>query len=380
MNGILKKARQAADENKIASYKEEIQLAYISVQGRNNDENTIFQQTKQSLEQTGKYSVTVYNDSATIISNNDKYVFEIVDDNTEYRGIQKVTTNAEPLMMARTNNYYAFWNEEIRTKITRIETRNYMVYDSDIIQEWDVSKNKDKSVIAYITDDGNSGYNLYIVANGKIKMQPDGKSFFENFFNVTQMDLKNLDTSALTTMENMFYADNSLLELNLSSFDTSNVTNMSNMFCNCKQLQQINFKNFDTSNAENMFNMFYGCTALTKLDLSSFNTSKVTNFSQMFRGCSSFEILDISSFTLDSLTTAVGMFGWCGKLKTIYANDKFTFNENISTANMFIACGKLVGGQGTTWKGNIDYELYAHIDGGPSNPGYFTYKTTPSNI
>ena len=238
MNGVLKKASQAADENKISSYKEEIELAYISASGRNIDENTILQKTKQNLEQTGKYSVTVYNDSATIISNNDKYVFEIVDDNTEYRGVQKVTTNSEPIIMARTNNYYAFWNEEIRTKITRIETRNYMVYDSDIIQEWDVSKNKDKSVIAYITDDGNSGYNLYIVANGKIKMQPDGKSFFANFLKVTQMDLKNLDTSALTTMESMFYADNSLLELNLSSFDTSNVTNMSSMFCNCKQLQQ----------------------------------------------------------------------------------------------------------------------------------------------
>ena len=42
---------------------------------------------------------------------------------------------------------------------------------------------------------------------------------------------------------------------------------------------------------------------------------------------------------------------------------------------MFENCTSLVGGKGTTWNASnpID-KTYAHIDGGTSNPGYFTDK------
>ncbi len=42
---------------------------------------------------------------------------------------------------------------------------------------------------------------------------------------------------------------------------------------------------------------------------------------------------------------------------------------------MFDGCTSLVGGQGTTWSSsNPKDKTYAHIDGGTSNPGYFTDK------
>ena len=41
---------------------------------------------------------------------------------------------------------------------------------------------------------------------------------------------------------------------------------------------------------------------------------------------------------------------------------------------MFTNCTKLVGGQGTTYNANHVDKSYARIDGGPSNPGYFTEK------
>ena len=41
---------------------------------------------------------------------------------------------------------------------------------------------------------------------------------------------------------------------------------------------------------------------------------------------------------------------------------------------MFAYCSDLVGGQGTTYDENHVDKAYAHIDGGPSNPGYFTAK------
>ena len=41
---------------------------------------------------------------------------------------------------------------------------------------------------------------------------------------------------------------------------------------------------------------------------------------------------------------------------------------------MFTNCFNLVGGKGTTYDANHIDKAYAHIDGGPSNPGYFTAK------
>jgi hypothetical protein len=41
---------------------------------------------------------------------------------------------------------------------------------------------------------------------------------------------------------------------------------------------------------------------------------------------------------------------------------------------MFMNCTSLVGGQGTTYDDSHIDKTYAHIDGGPSNPGYFTDK------
>ena len=42
---------------------------------------------------------------------------------------------------------------------------------------------------------------------------------------------------------------------------------------------------------------------------------------------------------------------------------------------MFDVCYSLVGGKGTAYSSsNPKDKTYAHIDGGPSNPGYFTDK------
>ena len=44
------------------------------------------------------------------------------------------------------------------------------------------------------------------------------------------------------------------------------------------------------------------------------------------------------------------------------------------SGRMFAGCNSLVGGQGTTYdEGHVDGN-YAHIDGGPSNPGYLTKR------
>ncbi|UKI58215.1 MAG: hypothetical protein L6V81_01870 [Clostridium sp.] len=69
------------------------------------------------------------------------------------------------------------------------------------------------------------------------------------------------------------------------------------------------------------------------------------------------------------------MFGWNENFKkTIYISIKFNVDKVTSSNNMFYRNTNLVGGAGTTYDANHTDKEYARIDGGTSNPGYFTAK------
>jgi len=73
------------------------------------------------------------------------------------------------------------------------------------------------------------------------------------------------------------------------------------------------------------------------------------------------------------------MFDGCSNLKTIYVSSEWNTGKVSSGENMFRNCTSLVGGKGTTYDANhVDY-TYAHIDGGSSNPGYFTDKNAQAD-
>ena len=120
--------------------------------------------------------------------------------------------------------------------------------------------------------------------------------------------------------------------------------------------------------------------------LNYLNTSAVTHMVSMFRGCSSLTVLDLSSFNTANVIAMGGMFMRCSNLRTIYAGSGWSTAAVEASAGMFSSCTSLVGGQGTTYDSSHTNATYAHIDGGPSNPGYFTAKGpeayacyTPSN-
>ena len=69
------------------------------------------------------------------------------------------------------------------------------------------------------------------------------------------------------------------------------------------------------------------------------------------------------------------MFGGCSSLRTITVGSDWSTDAVTNSSLMFSGCTCLVGGQGTTYSSsNPKDKTYAHIDGGPSNPGYFTAK------
>ena len=136
---------------------------------------------------------------------------------------------------------------------------------------------------------------------------------------------------------------------------------------------------FDPSFAEvrptSTFGWFYGMNHLSSLSgMEYLNTEDVTNMKNMFRGCSALTSLDLSTFYTPNLQIMDNMFYGCNNLTTIYASDLWTTQSVTYGNDVFVDCFSLVGGKGTTYDPDHVDGDYAHIDGGPSNPGYFTAK------
>ena len=186
----------------------------------------------------------------------------------------------------------------------------------------------------------------------------------------TILNVSNFDTSKVTNMSCMFSLGQ-VTTLDLSNFDTSNVTDMARMFFN-SQAVTINLSNFDTSNVTDMSYMFY-LSQVKTLDLSNFDTSNVTNMGYMFYG-SQVKTLDLSNFNTSKVTNMSYMFYYSRNLKTIYTSNKFNIDSVTTSDSMFKGCTNLVGGAGTKYNSINDDKEYARIDGGTSNPGYFTAK------
>ena len=186
----------------------------------------------------------------------------------------------------------------------------------------------------------------------------------------TTLDVSNFNTSKVTYMSSMF-SGSKATTLDVSNFDTSNVTNMGYMF-NGSQVTTLDLSNFDTSKVTYMNGMFNASQATT-IDVSNFDTSKVTNMNYMFNKTKT-TTLDVSNFDTSKVTNMSYMFFGSTNLKTIYVSSKFKTDKVTSSNYMFSGCTALVGGAGTKYNSSYDDKTYARIDGGTSNPGYFTAK------
>ena len=198
--------------------------------------------------------------------------------------------------------------------------------------------------------------------------------FYEQSNLKTISNIVNLHTDEVTEMRDMFHGCRSLTSLVLSSFNTEKVTDMYAMFKDCSKLTSLDLSSFNTDKVTNMKYMFYGCSKLTSLDLSSFNTANITDMHAMFARCESLMGLDLSSFNTEKVTSMSYMFQNCNKLTKVYVEEKWSTSAVVSSIDMFRNCSSIKGELGTTFDENHVDASYARIDGGPSNPGYFSFK------
>ena len=158
------------------------------------------------------------------------------------------------------------------------------------------------------------------------------------------------------------------------SFAGATPTSTLSWFGEMSNLQSITGLNYlNTSNVTDMYAMFEGCSSLSELDLSNFNTSRVENMCGMFAGCSALTTLDLRSFNTGAVTYMDYMFASCSNLTTIYVGNGWSTEALTSYEyHMFEGCFSLVGSMGTIYSDYCTDKSYAHVDGGPDNPGYLS--------
>ena len=237
-----------------------------------------------------------------------------------------------------------FW--QYNNSIQNITFYNKIEEPEEYEEVFDVSNEKDGSVIAYLVFNEDDLYDLYIMADGNIYANPDSSRMFSYFTKLKAINnMEYFRTIYSTNMLEMFHRNKNLISIDVSYFDTRNVTNMESMFAmdlyDGSLLTELDVSNFDTSKVTNMADMFAFIDKLTYLDLKNFDTSNVTDMSQMFRYCYKLEQVDLSNFDTSNVTNMSWLFEDNYSLKNIYVGNKWNVASVEISNNMFDNCDEL---------------------------------------
>lgn len=179
-----------------------------------------------------------------------------------------------PLMKVwHSNSSDDFHSEQYKSKINYVEFIDNIKIPKDA-KSWDISYEKNGSVIAYVVDN-NQGYNLYIGGVGGV-MAKDLSYMFYDFSNLQNINLSKLNTSNTIAMRSTFEKCPNLSSLDLKTFDTSNVVVMNNMFKDSSNLKKIYVSNtFVTTQVISSKDMFLGCNSLVGQTGTTYNQEKL---------------------------------------------------------------------------------------------------------
>ena len=219
----------------------------------------------------------------------------------------------------------------------------------NLIKSWNVANDGWLSVVAWY-DNTSGTWIIYYYSNADVLyMNTDSSSMFNWMNNLISVDLKNTDTSDVTTMDemfnrcyslkkiifgnrnlkkltsvkDMFFMCNNLEYLDLSDwYNTENIRDMSRMFYEDTSLREIYFgENFKTDSVINMENMFQNCNNLIELDLSYRDVSNVISMTDMFNRCTSLEKINLGNRNSRKVESMFEMFNRCYSLREIIFNN-----------------------------------------------------------
>ena len=171
-------------------------------------------------------------------------------------------------------------------------------------------------------------------------------------------DLKNVIKvcSGASNMSSMFSSANVLSgTLDLSELDTSNVTTMNSMFSGCPKLESVIFGAYDTQKNTNIQYMFQNCYKLINVDWGGINTSNVTYANGVFYNCRELISIDISNIDSSGFTMDALFFQGCTNLTKVIINRQDVFKM---TATSFFANTPIASGTGYVYVPDNMVETY----------------------
>lgn len=237
------------------------------------------------------------------------------------------------------------------------------------LSSWDTS-NLDFMNFAF---EGCSSLESLNVSGWKTDKVTSMKWLFLGCSSLKHLDLSTWRTDKVENMYMLFDGCSSLESLDLTGWKVNNVTDMHAMFSGCNTLKSLNLNGWKVNNVTDMGLMFANCSALRSLDVAQWFTTKVTDMSSMFNNCYSLQSLTLYNWYTSKVKDMSYMFYDCNALTTIYVGSGWSLLNVTNSENMFGYCDALVGGEGTQNEYGKWDATYAHVDGGPNNPGYLTY-------
>lgn len=306
-NGIIKQAQNANDATIVGKETEAVNIAYSMRKAKSNSSQVKENELKNELIKNGEKNIAVSSDKSDLI-------VKFNDTNHSYRIDQNGNIQKEGKINSEDNKIYAklytdgtlIFSSTDYTDLNKIISENYgdiskEEYYKDYekqeikIPNWvyfdtenDIYKNKAKSVVVYD------------------KIYPTTTAFWFYYYSGDSLELNNIDTKNVISMESMFDQCTNLKKLDLTNFDTRKVINMKYMFNLDINITEIKISStFDTSNVTNMQAMFTYCNKLSDMSfISDFNVDKVKDFSFMLAMNlnidSAFSKIDISKWNISS--------------------------------------------------------------------------------
>lgn len=269
------------------------------------------------------------------------------------------------------------------TYIDKIDTNNldvsnvtdgsYMFYGCANSTEIDVSQWDTSRIINFDKMFSNCQSLAFLNVNNWDMISGRSLSDMFAYSGITDIGLSKWNTENINNLSNLFFSCTKLKQIDLHTWDISSVSTCHWLFRDCSSLEFINIEGWDTSHVNNMERMFGECPKLTTIKgLNKLNTSNVRAMQVMFISDTSLKSLDLSSFDTRNCIDTSQMFQNCYNLKSIYVSDTFVMTKVYKSTLMFLNCVSLIGGAGTTFVPSFIDGTAARIDGGVSNPGYFT--------
>lgn len=184
------------------------------------------------------------------------------------------------------------------------------------------------------------------------------------------VDLSKWNTSSAQSFYAMFDGCNYINNLDLSKWNTQNVYNVSWMFSGTLKLTNLKgVENWNVQNVNRIEYWFHNC-GLSEIKLPDLTKNDISSIRHLFSGANNITEIDLTKIDMNKVTDLKETFAYCQKLKTIYVQNDYAGTSNDS--NTFIDCTSLIGGAGTKYDSTFIDSTGARIDGGVSNPGYFT--------